>query len=593
MSLTTGFMAAAGVPPRADSGSSAPSGRTAASAAAFAAVAEELAAGAVSGAGAGAGAPGEHAAPASETAFTSASVSASPEAASSQPESADVMGAKPATENWDGSLVNPARSLIGWYFREPLPPMQMLEGETGLPGAPPAPGSGPEPVAAASGAAGSALTVAGEEPALSNPSIVLPTAAEASEAALAPASAGQDRPLAPAGAGAAVNTTDSTPNTAAPLLPAPPHPQAAAAATTVPSSAPSALPSASPSVTALPDVLLPAATGSAPTGNSAVTAKATAPTSPAAPALPGEATPPAASVPPVQTALPGAPVPPGGAPQAAAGTARMAPVSAAAASGFAGLEASAQDAAVVQPPVAPAPMAAPAASPLPGQTALPGGATVLSGGAPQAAAGTARMAPGSAADASGFAGLEVSAKDASVVQPPITPAPMSAPAAVPAAAPAANAPAAAPPQQLLNQVSQPLVRLAAAGAGEHVMTLSVTPENLGPVTVRAVISSDGVRVEMFAPTETARDALRHILVDLRRDLAGGSPGATATLTLADQNFPGNSPGGGAAQADERSGRTPAAPAEEQANAPVPAGRHETSPPRSGLAGTTTALDVMA
>ncbi|WP_442864176.1 flagellar hook-length control protein FliK [Arthrobacter sp. ATA002] len=206
---------------------------------------------------------------------------------------------------------------------------------------------------------------------------------------------------------------------------------------------------------------------------------------------------------------------------------------------------------------------------------------------PRTPGGTARTAPVSAGAGTGYAGLEVQTTDGSVVQPPVgVPAPAGAsffPAAVPAAVPA---PAVHSPQ-LLNQVSQPLVRLAAAAPGEHVMTLSVTPENLGPVTVRALISSEGVRVEMFAPTETAREALRHILADLRRDLAGGGAGMPATLTLSDQNHPGNGSGGSAAQAEDRSGRAASSHREEAAEAPgEPAGllTHHSNAPGSPAAG---------
>ena len=87
--------------------------------------------------------------------------------------------------------------------------------------------------------------------------------------------------------------------------------------------------------------------------------------------------------------------------------------------------------------------------------------------------------------------------------------------------------------------------LAAAGAGEHVMTVHVTPDTLGPVTVRAHVGGEGVRVELFAPTDAGRDALRAILPDLRRDLGGA--GLTGTLDLSSQNQPApqhDAPGGG-------------------------------------------------
>jgi flagellar hook-length control protein FliK len=78
------------------------------------------------------------------------------------------------------------------------------------------------------------------------------------------------------------------------------------------------------------------------------------------------------------------------------------------------------------------------------------------------------------------------------------------------------------------------------------MTVHVTPDALGPVTVRARVGAEGVRVELFAPTDTGRDALRAILPDLRRDLSGAGLGGS--LDLSSQNQP--SPGG-----DDRPGWT--------------------------------------
>ena len=94
-----------------------------------------------------------------------------------------------------------------------------------------------------------------------------------------------------------------------------------------------------------------------------------------------------------------------------------------------------------------------------------------------------------------------------------------------------------PPAPLASQVARPLFSLAAAGPGEHTLSISVTPDNLGPVLVRAQISAGGVRLELFAPTELARDALRQILPDLRRDLAGG--GLPASLDLSTRSQPGD------------------------------------------------------
>lgn len=109
-----------------------------------------------------------------------------------------------------------------------------------------------------------------------------------------------------------------------------------------------------------------------------------------------------------------------------------------------------------------------------------------------------------------------------------------------AAVASAPTPAAPTPAPLATQLATPLFTLAGAKAGDHVLTVSVTPDNLGPVTVRAHVGTDGVRVELFAPTDGGRDALRGILTDLRRDLAAG--GLNAQLNLSSQNQPSDARG---------------------------------------------------
>lgn len=176
------------------------------------------------------------------------------------------------------------------------------------------------------------------------------------------------------------------------------------------------------------------------------------------------------------------------------------------------------------------------------------------------------------------------------IQPPLQ-APVQLQAPLPASAPVTSA---AHPAPLLNQLSLPLVRLAAAAPGEHVITVKVNPETLGPVTVRAHIGVDGVRVEMFAPTDSGREALRHILGDLRRDLAGGSTGAGSTLTLSDHSHPGGSSGGSTADAEARNGgQHYAKSAESTAAVAAVTDRPRISPPRFGFPGSSPALDVMA
>jgi flagellar hook-length control protein FliK len=100
-----------------------------------------------------------------------------------------------------------------------------------------------------------------------------------------------------------------------------------------------------------------------------------------------------------------------------------------------------------------------------------------------------------------------------------------------------------------------------------VMTVHVTPDTLGPVTVRAHVGTEGVRVELFAPTDTGRDALRSILSDLRRDLSGS--GLSGTLDLSSENQP--SP-----QSDEQPGwNAPTPEREERATAPRASGSPDT------------------
>ncbi len=103
--------------------------------------------------------------------------------------------------------------------------------------------------------------------------------------------------------------------------------------------------------------------------------------------------------------------------------------------------------------------------------------------------------------------------------------------------------ASAPQPALAPQLAAPLFSLASAGHGEHVMTLRVAPDDLGPLTVRAHIDAAGVRIELFAPGDAGRDAVRHVLPELRRSLEDSG----ASLSLSSQNSPpdaGRDPGQG-------------------------------------------------
>ena len=144
--------------------------------------------------------------------------------------------------------------------------------------------------------------------------------------------------------------------------------------------------------------------------------------------------------------------------------------------------------------------------------------------------------------------------------------------AAPSPSPAAPAAPAAPatPAPLAPQLAGTVVSLAQAPAGDHRISLTVSPENLGPVTVRAHIDGGVVRIELHAPTEAGREAVRAILTDLRRDLAGAAPQASLTLATGDAASGGtssNHSGGGPAQTGgAQTGGSPAQSGSGQAQA---------------------------
>ena len=143
-----------------------------------------------------------------------------------------------------------------------------------------------------------------------------------------------------------------------------------------------------------------------------------------------------------------------------------------------------------------------------------------------AAAAPTTPAPAAPADALGAAGTAVAAA-----------VPANQPTSSAAAAPLPAAPAV--PQQgatLQPQLAKPLFTLAGAPQGQHIMTLQVAPEDLGPMTVRAHIDAAGVRIELFAPGDAGREAIRGVLPELRKELA--EAGFGASLDVSDHSGPG-------------------------------------------------------
>jgi flagellar hook-length control protein FliK len=68
------------------------------------------------------------------------------------------------------------------------------------------------------------------------------------------------------------------------------------------------------------------------------------------------------------------------------------------------------------------------------------------------------------------------------------------------------------------------------------------------VTVRAHVAEGSLRVELFAPTTVARDALSAMLPDLRRDLAAAGSAATTPGSTSLDLGSGNPPSDGGAGA---------------------------------------------
>jgi flagellar hook-length control protein FliK len=137
-------------------------------------------------------------------------------------------------------------------------------------------------------------------------------------------------------------------------------------------------------------------------------------------------------------------------------------------------------------------------------------------------------------------------------------------------------------------VSKPVFALVAAGDGNHTITISVTPDNLGPVTVRAHISGENMRIELFSPSDNGREALRQLLPDLRRDLSAS--GTNANLDLSSQGAPDGRPDPGALQEDPRAMDRSGGP---RRNADAASVSRAVSPAYLPAVGSPTGLDVMA
>lgn len=177
-----------------------------------------------------------------------------------------------------------------------------------------------------------------------------------------------------------------------------------------------------------------------------------------------------------------------------------------------------------------------------------------------ASAGTST---GSSAESDG--GQNVQTTQPASAAASVAPSPTVPPAAQ---ASAPDAPAAAN-RAVAAQVAPVVINIAQRPAGTHHLTMTVNPDSLGPVTLRAHISATGeVQVELSGATDAGRDALRAIVVDLRRDLAAVMPHATLSIGQ----------GAGADANGDRGGQSPAGgTAAEQGDGERDAGRGRTAP----------------
>lgn len=245
-----------------------------------------------------------------------------------------------------------------------------------------------------------------------------------------------------------------------------------------------------------------------------------------------------------------------------------------------GSDHAAADPAVADPAVADPAVADPVQGREPAATsASAGAASVPTASLPRAdAANPVRPdigAVGPTADTmDGTAAVRVDDGDTTDGRVPVAPAQASGPgSATPTSMPsqatapvaAAAAPVSAPPvtpdapRTVAAQVAPAVLSIAQRPTGTHQLTMTVNPDSLGPVTVRAQIGQAGdVQVELIGGTDAGRDALRSIVADLRRDLAAVAPHATlsvSTASSADASAGrGGQPGADGASGDQGSSR---------------------------------------
>ncbi|MBP2374065.1 flagellar hook-length control protein FliK [Paeniglutamicibacter psychrophenolicus] len=157
---------------------------------------------------------------------------------------------------------------------------------------------------------------------------------------------------------------------------------------------------------------------------------------------------------------------------------------------------------------------------------------------------------------------------------------------------ATAAPARTHTPPLHRQLLGPIATLAAGPNGERTLSVNIAPEALGPITVKAHLGSEGIRMDLSAPTEAGREALRAMLPELRRELAASGGGNITLNTTADGSSSGGSPRG---EAFGSGGEQRAATGPRSAVSPGGTGQPPEfqAPPELPTHRATSHLDVMA
>jgi flagellar hook-length control protein FliK len=127
------------------------------------------------------------------------------------------------------------------------------------------------------------------------------------------------------------------------------------------------------------------------------------------------------------------------------------------------------------------------------------------------------------------------------------------------------------PAPLHRQLLGPIASLAAGPNGERTLSVNIAPEALGPITVKAHLGGEGIRMELSAPTDAGREALRAMLPELRRELAAAGSGTITLSTGSDSPATSGGHGGssGAGGGDARPFASTASPGLRTRDEPAP------------------------